>query len=227
MRARRVRRAESSRGEHRHGRRRSGAFGRTRLGEDGLPRDTFLEQKLSSLHPRVRMKPLHEDVVADHIRQRNEGHALMVREECTDHDGTCGSRCGRVLPVGFEGSAVERLVISESSRQTRSREALQVCRRSRRIDQAGERRRVRCNHELVGQPASEPEPGHAERSVLIVAGAVGERICRLRDAPRHPPLTAVLDLAPHAGAATLIQQRPREGAHQQQGHQVLEHGPAP
>ena len=106
-------------------------------------------------------------------------------------------------------------------------EPLQICRRGGGVDQAGERRRVGRDHELVGQPASEPEPRYAKCPVLVVAGAIRERVCRLRDAPWHAPLAAVLDLTPHARAAAVIQQRPREVPHQQEGHEVLEHRPAP
>src|SRR6185503_442249 len=44
---------------------------------------------------------------------------------------------------------------------------------------------------------------------------------------RYIALLSVLDVTPHAGAAALVEQRPRKAAHQQLGHQILEHGAAP
>ena len=91
----------------------------------------------------------------------------------------------------------------------------------------GERGGVRRDDEIVGESAFESETRYAERLVLIVAGPIGEREGRLRDAPRHASFLAVLDLPANAGATTLIEQRAWIAAQQQLRHQVLEHRSAP
>ncbi len=122
---------------------------------------------------------------------------------------------------------VDRFVEPESAVEPVARQSRQVRRRRRRIDEAGERGGVRRHDQFVGESALQSEAGHAERLVLIVAGAIGEGVGRLGDAPRHPPLLAVLDLPAHAGAAALVEQRAGIRAQQQLRHQVLEHRAAP
>ena len=56
---------------------------------------------------------------------------------------------------------------------------------------------VRRDDEVLGQPALEPEPGHAERAVLVVECGVDRVVAGLRDAPRHAALRAVVDLPLH------------------------------
>ena len=64
--------------DRRHG---AGAFRRPRLGENRLARHAFLEQQLGRLDPRVGVEPRHEDVVAQHVGERDERHALVVRKK--------------------------------------------------------------------------------------------------------------------------------------------------
>jgi hypothetical protein len=88
----------------------------TRLRQDGFARHAFLEQQFRGLHARLGMKAPDEHIVADHIRQRDERHALVVGEERPDDDRTRATRLGGLLQVGFERPAVERLVVPEPSR---------------------------------------------------------------------------------------------------------------
>ena len=139
-----------------------------------------------------------------------------------------GERCF----VGFSRLRIERTVVdgfieSEAAEQPVPRELLEIVRGCCWIDEARQRGGVWRDHQFVGQPPSQTEARHTERAVLILTGAVSERVCRLRDTPRHASLAAVLDLSEHTGTAALIQQRAGERAHQQQRHQVLEHRPAP
>ena len=96
------------------------------------------------------------------------------------------------------------------------------------IDQTRQRRGVGRDDEVVGQPALESEARHAERLVLVGAGAIGEARTRIRRCPTARRAgAAVFDLPPDARAAALIEQRAGKAAHQQQRHQVLEHRAAP
>ena len=60
------------------------AFGGPRLRQNRLAGHALLEQQLGRLHPRIGVEPRHEHVVADHVGERHERHALMVREEGAD-----------------------------------------------------------------------------------------------------------------------------------------------
>ena len=54
--------------------------------------------------------------------------------------------------------------------------------------------RTRCDDHVIGQAAYDAQPGNAERPILVVAFAVGERVGGLRDSPGHLPLPRVVDL---------------------------------
>ncbi len=107
------------------------------------------------------------------------------------------------------------------------RQMLEVIRCGRRVDERRQGRRIGGDDQIVGQAALQAEAWYAEGLVLIVAGAVGEGVRRLGDAPRHVTLAPVVHLVPHTRPATLIEQRPRKTAHEQRRQQVLEHGAAP
>ena len=131
---------------------------------------------------------VHEDVVAEHVGERDQRHALMVSEEGADHDGRGLPSRRRRRRWLDRAAVVDRLVEAEPAVQALAREPLEIPRRGRRIDQARQRRGVRRDDEIVGEPALQPEARHAERLVLIVAGAIGEGVRRLRNAPRDAAL---------------------------------------
>ena len=208
--------------------RRWSRLGGPRLGEDRLARHALLQQQLGRLDPRVGVEPRHEDIVMEDVGERDERHALMMREERA-HDfglsvagGRSASRCRLPRPI------VDRLVEAESAVEARRVERVASSTRpppgsTRPASAVAYGATTRSS----ARPRLKPKARHAERLVLIVARAIRERVRRLRDAPRHAPLPAVFDLPAHARAAALVEQRAGIAAHQQQRHQVLEHRAAP
>ena len=77
----RVRRAEPSSDGCANRRHRAGAFRGTRLGENRLPRHALLQEQFSRLDPRIGVEPRHEDVVVQHVGERDERHPLVVGEK--------------------------------------------------------------------------------------------------------------------------------------------------
>jgi hypothetical protein len=217
---------ESVSTRNRKRRRRRRALGRPRLRQDGLARYALLEQQLRRLDPGIGVEARDECVVADDVGHRHKRHALVVREPRAD-DGRPRHRVRRRVDVAAARVVIERLVEAEPALEPEAREPLEVFGRGGRCDEARERRGVGSNDQLGAQASLEAESRDAEGPVLIVALAIGERVRRLGDPPGHPALPAVVDLAPHARAAALIQQRSREGSHQELRHQVLEHRAAP
>ena len=126
-----------------------------------------------------------------------------------------------------EARVVDRLVEAELSREAGGGEPLQV--RARRLGRhhQRERRGVGRDHQVLGQPALEPEAGHAEGAVLVVEGGVDRVVARLGHAPGHAALAAVGDLPVHRRAAGALEQRVLVRRHHQERHQVLEHRAAP
>ena len=137
---------------------------------------------------------------------------------------------GRRVRLGGRPAArpvVDRFIEAEPPVEAFPGQPREILRRGRGIDETRQRSGVRCDNQVVAQAALQSEPGHTERTVLVVPRPIGEGVGRLRNSPGHAAPARVLDLAPDADAAALVQQGAREAAHQQQRHQVLEHRPAP
>ena len=189
------------------------ALGRTRLRQDGLARDALLEQQLGRLHARIGMEPIDEDVAG---RPRSRAPRATCPGDARRTRGRRPDGRSRADPVRRLRHRL-RAAGSRSPRRTRTRPS-NPSRASRSKFAAAAAGSTRLASAVAygaitsssASPRLRPKPGHAERTVLVVAGAVRERIRRFRDAPRHAARTAVLDLAPHAGAAALIEQRARE-----------------
>ncbi len=146
----------------------------------------------------------------------------------TTPSGTTSARAYRLLRlVALARRVVDGLVVPEATLGTGGGQARQVLQRRLRRDRQRQRRRIRGDHEIVGQATLEAEPGHAERLVLVRVVPVAHVVGRFGDAPRHSTLSSVLHLARHGAAIGGVEQRVREGPHQQRRHQVLEHRRAP
>ena len=123
------------------------------------------------------------------LAMRHQRHALMMGKE-GPYD--LGLRRARRLSGVDRGSArpvVDRFVEAESAVEPLPGQCDEVRHRGRRIDQAGERGRIRRHDEVVGEPSLESQAGDAERLVLIVAEPVRERVRRLRNAPGNAALS--------------------------------------
>ena len=173
----RLRRRRRNRGRGRR------SFGWPRLGKNRLAGHALLQQQLGRLHAAVGVKSFDEHVVADHIGERHERHTLMVREE-GPHDGRLRvGRRGRRDVGLLSRPVVDGFVEAEASVQPAAGEPPEVRRRGGGIDQARQRGRIRGDHELVRESALQAEARHAERLVLVGAGAIGRPH---RPTPRCP-----------------------------------------
>ncbi len=210
---------------------------RPRLGRRRSARHALLQQQLGRLHPRVRVEPLHHRVAEQSVRQRNEGHALVMRQTGTDDRAPEASRLARftLVTLGVAVRVVDGVVEAVLALETRGGQPPQVGGALHRIDHRGQGRRVGRHHQLVAQATLQAEAGDAEGLVLIGVVPVHEIVGRLRDAPRHAAGGRVVDLAADDHAAGFVEERLRVAAHQEQRQQVLEHrsvprqqhGPAP
>ena len=80
---------------------------------DRFARHPLLQQQFGGLDPRVGVKPRHEHIVAEHVGQRDERHALVMREEGPHHFGTR-------ISVGASRSPALRRPDSRSIRRSRT-----------------------------------------------------------------------------------------------------------
>ncbi len=210
--------ADRRRGAHGRAARHGPLVERGLVGDDA--RHALLQQQQGGLDAAIGLEvPLHGPVLQQ-VRQGQQPHALMVRHERANH--------GALLPARQPGrGVVDRFVQAVAAGRARRGEPLQVRARLLGHDHQRHHRSVRRDHEVVGEAALQAESGDAERAVLVVHRRVGRVVARLRDAPRHAALPAVLDLALHGAAAGLVEQRVLVTGHQEQRHQVLEHRAAP
>ena len=185
-----------------------------------LARHPLLQQRRHGLQARLGHRPTAWRGVEQHVGQRQDRHALVVRHEGVDRGerGLGGDALGRV---------VERLDEARSAARMQCFQAPQVGRCGRRVDERGQRRGIRGHHQFVGRRAAQRQHGHALRCVLVGQRVVARGIGRFRDAPRH---------LPHLGERLLRFQRSPRGARQHAGiglveqqrrHQVLEHRARP
>ena len=151
---RRVRRRNRRDGEHRDRRRRVSALGRTRLRQDRLARHALLQQQLGRLDAGIGMKPLDEDVVAEHVGERDERHALVMGEEGAHHHRRPRRSSGARVDVA-RGAADSRATRRTRTvrRGLRSASRSKFCGGRRGIDERGERGGVRRDDEVVDEPA--------------------------------------------------------------------------
>src|SRR6185436_14310139 len=77
--------------------------------------------------------------------------------------------------------------------------------------------------QIITEPSLEPEPGDAERTVLVIELEITRVVCGFRDAPGYTSLAAVIYLARNYRVIGLIQKSLGITAHYQQRHEVLEH----
>ena len=185
-----------------------------------LARHALLQQRRHGLQARLGHRPAARCSPEQHVGQRQDRHALVVRHEGVDggERGLRGDALGRV---------VERLDEARRTARMQCLQAPQVGRRSRRVEQRGQCGRVRGHDQFVGRRAAQREHRHALRRVLVGQRVIARRVGRFRDAPGHMPALGerLLRLqgrlrrtGQHAGVGFVEQQR---------RHQVLEHRARP
>ena len=186
---------------------------------DGI-RNPLLQQQKRRLEERVRSESSLHRTIEQQMTQREHGHALVVGHERADHRARLPARQPR-------RRVVDRLEQAKFPGQSLRGESLQVDAGSVRRDRQRQRRRIRRDDDVFGEPPFEPKARDTERAILVVEVRVDGVVARLRHAPRHAELPAICDLSLHRGETGLVEQRVLVRRHHQQRHQVLEHRAAP
>ena len=185
-----------------------------------VARRALVQQELGGLHHGLGVEALAQAPAEEHVGERGQGHALVMR-----HVGAHHRHPGPLGPP--RAREVQRLVEAVGALPAQARELDEVSRRRGRVDHGGERGRVGRDHEVLAQPALEPEPWHAEARVLVRQVQVAHVVRRLGDAPGDAVGRPVGDVALDHEPARLLEQAALGGPHDQRGHEVLEHRPRP
>ena len=180
----------------------------------------LLQQQLARRDHRLGVEPFAQEPVVDGVVDRQQRHAVVVGHVAAHHG----------VPLVLRqagGREVDGLVVAEGAAGAKPSQRVVVGGGVARVDHGGEARRVGGDDEVVGQAADEAEVGHAERPVLVGVVRVTGVVRRLGDAPRDAEPRGVRHLRAHDEPHRLGQQ-PRGGlAHDEAGHEVLEHRPRP
>ncbi len=94
-------------------------------------------------------------------------------------------------------------------------------------DRQGQHRSIRGDHQIIRQVAFQTQSRNTESFVLIVFQGVDRVVPAFGNAPRHPPLFPVCDLNFDRGFTGVGDQGVFITRHDQERHQILEHGTAP
>ncbi len=86
---------------------------------------------------------------------------------------------------------------------------------------------VRSDDKIVLQIALEPEPWDTERPILVGLLRIDAGVGRFGDAPRHSLRASVRDLRLDCERGALRDERSFAASHEERGHEVLKHRPAP
>ena len=181
---------------------------------------TLVQQRADGLDVRVRHAPTARRAVEQHVGDRDDAHALVVRHEGVD----AGEAAGVVLATGAEVERLDETVAGARRQRLHQRE---VRDREVRRDLCRECSRIRRDHELVGRCAAQCRARHALRRVLIGERVVARRVGRLRDAPGHVVLARERDLLADRRLAGAAQHAAGGLVEHQRRHQVLEHRARP
>ncbi len=140
------------------------------------------------------------------------GHEVLHHRACLARVGT---------------GVVQRVAESVRPERAPAFQRPHVAQRARRLDHRRQCRGVGGDDQVGVQAALERQVGHPEGPVLVGPEAIADVVGALARSPWHRVASPVGNLTPHCAPVGLIEERLREGAHQEQGHQVLEHRPAP
>ena len=206
-----LRREQGSGGSH---------LGRPGMRHGDVARHPLLQQQLSGLHQRFRMEALPHPSAQERVADRDNRHALMMRHIGTDDGAAC--------PSGHTGRRiVDRLVEAVAPARACLGKQLQIGARRGGIDHRGERCRIGGDDDVLAQPALQPQAGHPEIGILVGQLQIARIIGRFRNTPGHVQRLRVFDLPLHAQARGLSEQAAGRRAHDERGHQILEHRAGP
>ena len=189
-------------------------------GDRDVPRCPLLEQQVGGFHDGLSVKARPHGAVMQHVRYRDQGHALVVRHVGAHEAGGFAFR-----QTG--GRVVERLVESVGPAGAEGGEPLEVLGRGAGIDHRRQGGRVGRDHEVLAEAALEPQARNTEVRVLICQLEVPRVEGGLGDAPGHTARRAIAHLAADDEAIALLEEAPGRRPHDERRHQVLEHRARP
>ena len=131
-----------------------------RPGYGHVARRPLLQQQLGGLHDRLAVEARSHRAAVQHVRDRDDRHALVVR-----HVGPHGG--DRLVLQQSLGRVVERLVEPVRTACAEALEPRQVLRRRGGVDHRRQRRRIGRDHEVLAEPALQAQPRHPEVRVLV------------------------------------------------------------
>ena len=180
----------------------------------------LLQQQLGRLDDGLGMEaPDHRRIVQD-IPDGHQRHRLVVRHVAV-HD-----RHRRVFRESTPGE-VERFAQPIWTARSGGRQADEIPDRRLGLDHRSQCRGVRGDHEVVAEAPLEAEARHAEARILVGALEVTRIEGRFRDPPRNAVCGRVRHLPRDDEAIGVAQQAEPRCAHDERGHQVLEHRSRP
>ncbi len=207
---------------HRRRRRAVGRHAGFGPGCDGgdIAGDALLQQEFGGTDHRLVMEPRPHPPVVQHIRDRYDGHALVMGHIAVNNRDR--------LAVGYpRRGEVQRFVEAETPACAKGGESLVVVVRRARIEHRRQPRCIGRDHQVCRQSPLQPQSGHAEVGILVVHAEIAGVECGFRNTPRHTALTCVA-LLPHDHLSVgALEQAARGFFHDQCGHQVFEHRPGP
>ena len=166
------------------------------------------------------MESLAHHALVQHVVQRHQAHPLVVRHIRVNNHPISA------LPL-LLSAVIERLIEAHLPVHPHLHKPFQILDRLSRVHQQRERRCIRRNHQIIFQSSLQPQRRHPKRVVLIRPVRIQAAMRRLRNPPRHPPVSRVGNLPLHRLGTSILQQRIPETPHIQHRHQVLKHRPAP
>ena len=181
-------------------------------------RDAFVQKQLDRFHQRISVEALLPPVVQQHVCQRHQTHADVVRHVCADERHAGAWRGTRVVQCIAEAVVTER---------THCFQRAQIGQRARRIDLCGERGGVRRNDQIAAESTLEGKIGNAECAVLIRLMTIADVVRALAHAPRNIARSRIRHVPLHHAVVRLRQQCEWQRPHHKHRHQVLEHAAAP
>ena len=197
-------------------------FGRrARVGAaDDLARRALVQQRLVRLHQRRGAEPAARRLAAQHVAQRHQRHALVVRHEVAHHAEVLALGLAR----GGEIDGVEEAELAACAERFQQAQIASGCGRQQLRRQHA---RVGRDHTVGRRCAAQREPRHTEGRVLVGERMVLREIGRLRDAPGQVLRVAERLLCAHGRQVGCVQQPVHRLGHHQRRHQVLEHRARP
>ena len=151
---------------------------RRRIQHRHLARCALVQQRGHRLDVRVGHAPALRHAAQQHVGQRHDAHALVVRHEGAHRREQLGARA----PYRAEVERFDEAVAPARGQRLQGHE---VGGGEVRRNLRGQRGGVGRNDQLVGRRAAQRQPGHALWRVLIGQRVVAAGVGRLRNAPGH------------------------------------------